>query len=100
MFVDGSREPLALRAAEAFRVVQLLEKLSSRAEGEPLEVEENGGGGDRPSPARAPDLVDASDQANATSEVVRNQARVVHARPKHVLQSVISPPTVWVAQVS
>jgi hypothetical protein len=33
---DGLREPIALGARKALRVVQLLEKISARTHGEPL----------------------------------------------------------------
>jgi hypothetical protein len=76
---DGSREPLARGRREALRVVHLLEEISTRAGGEPLQVEENARGHDRAGPASArPHLVDACDQANATSAVVGKEGRVAH----------------------
>ena len=76
---DGLREPLALGRREALRVVHLLEEIPARAGGEPLQVEENPRGHDRAGPAAArPHLVDACDQANATSAVVGKEGRVAH----------------------
>ena len=76
---DGFRETLALGRREALRVVHLLEEIPARAGGEPLQVEENARGHDRAGPASArPHLVDACDQANATSAVVGKEGRVAH----------------------
>ena len=75
---DGLREPLALGRREALRVVHLLEEIPARAGGEPLQVEENPRGHDRAGPAGPPHLVDAGDQANATSAVVGKEGRVAH----------------------
>jgi hypothetical protein len=76
---DGSCEPLTLGRREALRVVHLLEEIPARARGEPLEVEKDPGGHDRAGPASArPHLVDAGDQANATSAVVGKEGRVAH----------------------
>ena len=75
---DGSGETLALGAPKALRVVQLLEKTPTRAGGEPLKVEEDPRGHDRAGQAGAAHLVDAGDQANATSAVVGKEGRVAH----------------------
>jgi hypothetical protein len=76
---DGVREPLALGRRQTLRVVHLLEKISARAGGEPLQVEENPRSHDRTGQAStSPHLVDAGDQANATSEVVGEKGRVAH----------------------
>ena len=75
---DGLGETLALGTRKALRVVQLLEKTPTRAGGEPLKVEENPRGHDRAGQAGAPHLVDACDQANATSAVVGKEGRVAH----------------------
>ena len=75
---DGLGETLALGTRKALRVVQLLEKIPARAGGEPLQVEENPRGHDRAGQAGAPHLVDACDQANATSAVVGKEGRVAH----------------------
>jgi hypothetical protein len=63
-------EKLALSTPKTLRVVQLLEKIPARARGKPLQVEENPRGHDRAGQAGAAYLVDAGDQANATSAVV------------------------------
>ena len=75
---DGLGETLALGTPKALRVVHFLEEISARAGVEPLEVEENAGGHDRAGQAGAPHLVDARDQADATSTVVGNEGRVAH----------------------
>ena len=75
---DGLGETLALGTRKALRVVQLLEKIPARAGGEPLQVEENPRGHDRPGQAGAPHLVDACDQTNTTSAVVGKEGRVAH----------------------
>ena len=67
-----------LVARKALRVVQLLEETPARAGGEPLKVEENARGHDRAGQAGAPHLVDACDQANATSAIVGKEGRVAH----------------------
>jgi hypothetical protein len=75
---DDPSETLALGRRKALRVVQLFEKISAGAGGEPLQVEENARGHDRAGPAGAPHLVDAGDQANATSAVVGKKGGVAH----------------------
>src|SRR3954469_9023737 len=75
---DGPGETLALGTRKTLRVVQLLEKTPTRAGGEPLKVEEDPRGHDRAGQAGAPHLVDACDQANATSTIVGKEGRVAH----------------------
>jgi hypothetical protein len=72
----ASRSRLA--RARRFESFQVLEEIPARAGGEPLQVEENARSHDRAGPAGAPHLVDASDQANATSPVVGKKGRVAH----------------------
>ena len=66
----------ALGRREALGVVHLVEEIPARAGGEPLQIEENPRGHDRAGPASAgPHLVDAGDQANATSAVVGKEGK-------------------------
>ena len=61
---------------EALGVVHLLEEIPAPARGEPFQIEENARGHDRAGPASAgPHLVDAGDQANATSAVVGKEGK-------------------------
>jgi hypothetical protein len=75
---DGLGKSVALGTRKALRVVEFREKIPARAGGEPPQVEENPRGHDRASQARAPYLVDACDQANATSAVVGKEGRIAH----------------------
>jgi hypothetical protein len=75
---NGPGETLALGTRKPLRVVQILEQTPTCAGGEPLKVEENPRGHDWAGQAGAPHLVDACDQANATSAIVVKKGRVDH----------------------
>src|SRR5205823_2473200 len=74
---DGRGETLALGRRKALRIIQVI-KIAARAGGEPLQVEENPRGHDRTGQRSAAHLVDAGDQAKATTAVIAKEVRVAH----------------------
>ena len=75
---DGLREPLALGGRKALRVVHFLEEIPPAPEAIRSRSKRTPAAMIGPAQQARPHLVDAGDQANATSEVVGKEGRVAH----------------------